>query len=267
MEVTDMRGNPEVMNRHTEALEEIVEFNTSHKAAYYAKKALAQAYDFAQTAAAGFTAGYVFSGGNIDAALQYTEYAAVFWVGYKALIELPLSLKSKEKSKVMLSELEKEAFKARLLKSKGKFNKYDAKNGISEEHSPANETNQISNDTKNSYWANLETAKRPLYRLGANVLGAAAATWFVSLLLDGGVNVVDWIGPNVLQKGIEGIHYAMQQAPQLGPYLTGHAHVGDFNQIQMMGIGAFDGVLTTAKQYVAGNYEIIKAKIKAGRDN
>lgn len=92
----------------------------------------------------------------------------------------------------------------------------------------------------------------------------AFGMWLASLIVDTEVNIIDFVGPNPIEKGLELTHYLLENITPLQHHvsLNAHEHVGDFNQMQMAYVGAVCGIVETARQFLIGNYQRLRAKLK-----
>jgi hypothetical protein len=266
MIVTDIRGKNRAQeaNAHTELLEGILDSRKKHRILTKVRGVAGQTLGLAQTAGAGYLAGYIASGGDHDTATQFAEYATVFWAGLKIGVELPLIHLARKGHRNIEDKIEKERIKAEELEARGEFHKYKQEKGLEFENSSSNFDNLMENSVQSKYWKGLETARKPIRRTIRNCLYGAGAMWLASLLVDAETNIIDLVGPNPIEKGLELTHYLFGQITPLRDYLTQttHNHVGDFNQMQMAGIGVAGGLLTSAREYIRGKYQQVRAKLK-----
>ncbi|GEM_PF-4573642 len=264
--VEDLRGNAisAESNAHTEILEEIIKNATQHKTTTKIKNAASQIYDLLQLAGAGYLAGYVTSGGDHATATKFAEYSTVLWATFKLGVELPSKKLLKKTQKGIEEKVTQEAKKAKLLEEIGQFHTYEPKQGVDFTNHDANYDNRIKKQIQIKYWGNLEGAKKPIRRTLHNAFLGAISVWFASLLVDTEVNIIDLVGPNPIEKGLELTHYLIGKLEPIKDYvsLNAHEHVGDFNQIDMLYVGAAAGVLATAREFIQGNYQRIRAKFK-----
>ncbi len=186
-------------------------------------------YDLVEIAGAGYLAGYVVSGGSIDTETQFAEYATVLWAGVKLGILLPLSGLSRIVRK-------------------------NAEDNVKEDE----------NKVRSRYLSNLEGARRPVQRALQNAAYGAFSVWLASLIVDAGVNIVDLVGPNPIEKGLELTHCVFSHLEPLKNYLSlaPHEHIGDFNQMMMVYIGAAGGIMQTGREFLMGNYQRLRARLK-----
>jgi hypothetical protein len=266
MIVRDVRGKNQAgeANTHTEILEGILEDRIKHKKTTKLRGYLGEVSSLATLAGAGYLAGYAASGGDHDAATQSAEYATVFYAGFKLGIQTPLRILFRKNHKDIEDKINRERAEAEELEARGEFHRYKPENGLDFKNSGKNFDNLIENAVQSNYWGNLETARKPITRTIRNCLYGAGALWLASLIVDGENNIVDLVGPNPIEKGLELTHYLFGQITPLKDYLTqnAHAHTGDFNQMQMAGIGLASGLITSAKQFIKGKYSQIKARLK-----
>lgn len=242
--IEDIRGEAikQEENAHTAILEKLVENQQEHKTLTKVKSGARCAYDLLETVAAGYLCGYLVSDGDVNLATQFSEYAAVFWTGFKLGVELPLKKLTKNAIKIK----EKETHRMEFTDLNAVSNK------------------QAKNELENKYCANLSAARNPLKRAIRNTLYCAGTFWLASLLVDMEVNIMDFVTVNPLEKGLEGVHYLAGQIAPIKDYisLNAHEHSGDFNQMRMLGIGAASGLLQTGKEFIIGNYQRLRAKFK-----
>lgn len=264
--VQDLRGNGirQEAIAHTEVLEEIVKSQQHHKTWTKVKGAVGQVYDLLETAGVGYLAGYVVSGGDMDTATQFAEYATVLWAGFKVGVELPLKRLMRKTHRNIEEKVNEEARKAEQLEARGQLHKYKPEQGMDFSNHGSNYDNLIENNVQSKYWGNLEGARKPIRRTARNVMYGAFGMWLASLMVDTEVNIIDLVGPNPIEKGLELTHYLIGQIEPIKDYvsLTAHEHIGDFNQMQMVYIGAAGGILQTAREFIKGNYQRLRTKLK-----
>lgn len=267
MIVQDLRGKNRraEANAHTEILERILESRKKHRILNKIVGATGNVYYMAQSAAAGYLAGYVASGGDIDTATQCAEYSMVLWAGLKLGIELPLMPLIKRTHRNCEDKLDKERMNAEELEEKGQFNRYKPKEGLDFKNHKSNYEKTLENSVQKQYWGNLETARKPVRRTISNCLYGALGFGIVSMIVDGENDVINWVGPNPIERGLELTHYLFGQITPLKDYLTQntHEHVGNFNQLQMVGVGLVGGLLNSARQFMKGKYQQIMARLKS----
>ncbi len=251
-------------NAHSSILEEIVARQQNHPNLQRVKSAIGHGYYVLRGAGVGYLAGYLASNGDLETATQFAEYATVAMVGVKLGLELPLKTVFNKVSKVSAEKIKQEAERAELCEMTGRLHKYKPEQGVEFTHHKANYSNLIANLVRKSYQENLETAKKPIVRTLSNIAMGATAFWLASLLVDVEVNVLDWFGPNLIEKGLDLTHYLIGTIEPIKDYvsLNAHGHVGDFNQMQMAYIGAVGGLVASAKEFAVGNYRRLQAKFR-----
>ena len=265
MEVTDLRDNRKEANAHTEILEEKVKSAQERKWLSKMRSVGSGAYGFLQITAAGYLAGYVVSGGDMDAATQSAEYASVLWAGIQVGLYLPLKgLLSLTKNGIK-DGITGEAHLAQTRREQGRFHAYKPKFGLDYSKQTGNPDRMLHNRIQSEYWHSVVAASKPIRRALSNMTVGALGLLVASAVVDLEVNVIDWVGPNLIEKGLEGAHYLYGQVEPLQGYLPEavHQHEGDFSQWEMMQLGAAGGFLTTAKRFITGNYRRLRAKIRS----
>lgn len=269
LQVLDLRGEStrQEANNHTEILEEIIEKHSKNKILNKAKTVASEIYGLAKTAAAGYIAGYVLSGGDTSVATEFAEYGAVLTAGFTLGIMLPIKKLAKTMHRNIEEKLEKEAERAEDLERKGLFHRYKPDLGLDFKNHASNFYTLIKNGMQSAYWGNLVTAKKPTRRLINNVLYGALVVYLASLAVDLEVNIIDLVTINPIEKGLDLAHYGLEHMKGLTDYISleGHQHIGDFNQWHMLCIGAASGMLNTAKQFVVGNYQRLRAKLRKSK--
>lgn len=265
MQVTDLRGEElrREANAHTRFLEGIIEDRTQHRTRAKIMQLAENAYSLVEITGAGYIAGYIASGGDINTATQFAEYAAVLWAGFKIGVQFPLSTLLKKNHKTIEEKIQQEASEANQLARKGMFHKYKPEYGLDFTNSGSNYNRLIGNLIQSSYWSSLETARKPIRRTIKNMVEAGILYWLLSIVVDVETNIIDFIGLNPVEKGLEIAHYVLGNIEPLKNYvsLEAHQHIGDFNQLHVAYIGLAHGILASARQYAIGNYRRAKAKL------
>ncbi len=266
MIVKDLRGKnrKEEANAHTEMLEEKLEIRKKYRILTRFQRITGQVYDLAETAGAGYLAGYIASRGDLETATQFSEYATVLWGGFILGVAWPLKYLLRKHVRNIEDKVDKERTKADELEIRGQFHKYKPEEGLDFKNHGSNYDNLVENSVQSNYWGNLETARKPVRRAIRNCLYGALGMWFASLIIDTETNIIDLVSPNPIEKGLELTHYLFGQIEPLKNYLTQttHNHIGDFNQMHMAGIGFVCGALTTTKEFVKGKYQQVRAKLR-----
>jgi len=262
MIVNDLRGERirKEYNNHTEILENIVKKNQKRGILKNINFYTGRVYNLAEMAGIGYLTGYVLGNGDHGVATQFAEYAMVFEFCGDIGVLLPLKKMIEKAQNRAKNNIDEEREKvSRLEKTKG-FHSYDPKHGLDFTNHPHNQFNMVENFTQDNYWGNLETARKPIGMAIGNILTYASLFWTTSLIVDIENNIVDILGPNPIQKGLELSHYAFNHLEPLKNYLSfeSHKHVGDLNQMQMINLGITYGLIKSAKQFLKGNYQRLR---------
>jgi hypothetical protein len=264
--VEDLRGDKvrKEANAHSVILEKIVAGSETHPVWTKIKSTAGRCYTGLEFMAGGYIAGHIAGGGNSDVAIQWAEYAAVTYVGIQAGIVWPLRKTLNHFAEKSRTKTKNETTLIELPKDKNGVINYtpDDKPDLFYDinHPAVARKNQI----EESYWTNLATAQKPIGKTIGNVFRTAASLYILSSIVDLEVNIADWFGPNLIEKGLQGVHYLFGTVPALTDTMAKaqHPHIGDFGQMHMLYTGAAYGVVKSARQFVCGNYQHLKAKIK-----